>query len=60
MYYTIFRDASGLWRWVLYAGSNRKIAESGVGYVSKGECQSMISLVKGSAGAIIHEVSNAA
>jgi uncharacterized protein YegP (UPF0339 family) len=56
MHYVIFKDARGLWRWVLYAGGQRKIAESSIGYVSKSECQSTISLVKGSGGAIIHEL----
>jgi uncharacterized protein YegP (UPF0339 family) len=55
MHYVIFKDANGLWRWALYAGSNRKIAEASAGYVNKSECQSAISLVKGSAGALIHE-----
>lgn len=56
MHYVIFKDTQGLWRWALYAGGNRKIAESSIGFVSKGECQSTISQVKGSGGALIHEL----
>lgn len=56
MHYVIFKDGQGLWRWVLYAGNQRKLAESSIGYASKGECQSTISQVKGSGGALILEM----
>ena len=34
MYY-LYKDAAGQWRWTLYAGNNRKIANSGEGYFNK-------------------------
>ena len=35
MHFTIYRDAANAWRWTLYADNNRKIADSGEGYVEK-------------------------
>lgn len=49
MYYDLYTDVSGYWRWTLYAANNRKIANSGEGYVNKADAQSAINLVKASA-----------
>jgi uncharacterized protein len=49
MFYYIYKDADGLWRWRLYAANNRIIASSDGGYNNKKACLHVISLVKGSA-----------
>lgn len=49
MFYHLYTDAQGYWRWTLYAANNRKIANSGEGYFNKADCISAINLVKGSA-----------
>jgi uncharacterized protein len=55
MYYYVYKDVSGFWRWTLYAGNNRKIANSGEGYHNKSDCLSAIQLVKSSATAPVKE-----
>lgn len=46
MYFQLYKDTAGFWRWTLFAVNGRKIADSGEGYVNKGDCQSAIDLVK--------------
>jgi uncharacterized protein YegP (UPF0339 family) len=46
MYFRLYKDAAGYWRWTLYASNGRKIADSGEGYVNKSDCQAGIDLVK--------------
>jgi len=46
MHFEIYRDHAGEWRWTLYAGNGRKIADSGEGYHSKDHCLHGIELVK--------------
>jgi uncharacterized protein YegP (UPF0339 family) len=46
MYFALYKDIAGYWRWTLYAANNRKIADSGEGYVNKGDAQGGIALVK--------------
>ncbi len=55
MVYYIYRDTQGHWRWTLVAANNRKVADSGEGYVNKQDCLNGIGLVKGSANAPIYE-----
>lgn len=55
MFYHLYKDVSGYWRWTLYAANNRKIANSGEGYFNKADCQSAINLVKGSSSAPVTE-----
>lgn len=55
MYFIIYRDVNGQWRWTLYAANNRKIANAGEGYYNKQDCLSAIDLVKRSAFAPVHE-----
>lgn len=50
MYYLVYLDASGYWRWTLYAANHRKIANSGEGYFNRKDCVHGINLVAGSAG----------
>jgi uncharacterized protein len=46
MYYEIYKDASGQWRWRLWAANYRIIANSGEGYYNRTDCEHAISLVK--------------
>jgi uncharacterized protein YegP (UPF0339 family) len=46
MYFRLYKDTSGYWRWTLYAANGRKIADSGEGYINKSDCQAGIDLVK--------------
>lgn len=48
MYYVLYKDSIGQWRWTLYAANHRKIANSGEGYFNKFDCQAAIELVKSS------------
>ncbi|MBZ0148304.1 MAG: DUF1508 domain-containing protein [Pseudorhodoplanes sp.] len=47
MFFHLYRDRASYWRWTLYAANNRKIADSGEGYVNKVDAMAGISLVKG-------------
>lgn len=55
MYYYLYKDADGHWRWTLYAANNRKIANSGEGYYNRDDCLWAVNLVKGSGSAPIKE-----
>ena len=46
MYFRLYKDTAGYWRWTLYAANGRKVADSGEGYVNKSDCQAGIDLVK--------------
>lgn len=48
MQFHAYQDASGQWRWTLFAANNRKIANSGEAYHNKADCLWAIQLVKGS------------
>jgi uncharacterized protein YegP (UPF0339 family) len=45
MYFVLYRDTAGYWRWTLYASNNRKIADSGEGYFNKSDAQHGTGLV---------------
>jgi uncharacterized protein YegP (UPF0339 family) len=32
MYFSLYKDMAGQWRWMLYAANNKKIADSGESY----------------------------
>jgi uncharacterized protein len=51
MYFEMYKDASGQWRWRLHAQNGRMIADSGESYHNKADCEHAISLVKGCASA---------
>ena len=53
MYYVLYRDAAGYWRWTLYAANHRKIADSGEGYFNENDCRAGIDLTKSSYGASV-------
>ncbi|MFI4934198.1 MAG: YegP family protein [Caulobacterales bacterium] len=50
MYYYVYLDVQGQWRWTLYAANNRKIANSGEGYFNKADCIHGLNLTADSAG----------
>ncbi len=54
MYYIVYKDTAGYWRWNLRA-ANHEIVASGEGYANKQDCYHAISLVKGSATAPVYE-----
>jgi len=45
MYFVVYRDTANYWRWTLYAGNNRKVANSGEGYNNKSDAVNAIALV---------------
>jgi uncharacterized protein YegP (UPF0339 family) len=55
MYYNVYKDAAGQWRWRLYAANYKIIADSGEGYFNKADCLSAIALIKSSTTAPIRE-----
>jgi uncharacterized protein YegP (UPF0339 family) len=55
MAYYIYVDVNRQWRWYLSTANNRKIANSGEGYLNKQDCLNAIMLVKGSANAPIYQ-----
>lgn len=55
MYFALYKDTAGYWRWTLYAANNLKIANSGEGYWNKADCTHAINLVKGSGSAPVYE-----
>ncbi|WP_306016156.1 DUF1508 domain-containing protein [Oceanicaulis sp. MMSF_3324] len=55
MYYVLYKDVQGYWRWTLYAANNRKIANSGEGYFNKQDACHAIDLVASSKGVQIFE-----
>lgn len=48
MYYEVYKDANGEWRWRLRAANNQVIATSGEGYANRADCLTAIDLVKSS------------
>lgn len=55
MYFRLYTDVSGQWRWTLFASNGNKIANCGEGYVNKADCKHGIALVKGSSTAPVME-----
>ena len=55
MYFTIYVDLTGFWRWRLQAANHRIVANSGEAYHNKADCLSAINLVKGSATAPVYQ-----
>ncbi len=54
MYFVMYRDTQGYWRWRLNAGNHETLA-SGEAYVNKSDCARAIQLVKGSTPAPVYE-----
>jgi uncharacterized protein YegP (UPF0339 family) len=55
MFFRIYQDSVGQWRWRLVAGNNRVIADSGESYWNKSDCLAGIQLVKGASIAPVYE-----
>jgi uncharacterized protein len=51
MYFRLYKDTSGHWRWTLYSSNGNKIADSGEGYVNKSDAENGIKLVKSTSAA---------
>lgn len=45
--FVIYKDASGEWRWTLYARNSKKIADGAEGYRNKADCMHGVRLVAG-------------
>jgi uncharacterized protein YegP (UPF0339 family) len=45
MYFYVYRDVQGQWRWTLYAANHRKLANCGEGYHNKADCLHDLNLV---------------
>lgn len=50
MYFRKYIDSSRQWRWTLYAGNNKKIANSGESYHNEADCLHAINLVRSANG----------
>lgn len=46
MYFDLYKDSSGQWRWWLVASNGRTVADSGESYTTKATPRNGISLVK--------------
>lgn len=46
MYFRLYKDNAGQWRWTLLSSNHKKIADSGEGYINKTDAQAGINLVK--------------
>lgn len=57
MYYQMYRDTAGLWRWRLRAGNNEIIAH-GESYYNRQDCLHAIGLVKASKDAPVYDLSS--
>lgn len=55
MYFQIYTDQSGYWRWRLVAG-NHEIIAHGESYTRRDNCLKAVQLVKGSGTAPVYEV----
>tara|TARA_R110000824_G_scaffold401715_2_gene614089 strand:- start:89331 stop:89519 length:189 start_codon:yes stop_codon:yes gene_type:complete len=55
MYYEMYKDVSGYWRWRLIAANGRIVADSGEGYHNRADCLHGISLVKSAYNAPVRE-----
>lgn len=54
MYYTIYKDVNGHWRWRLSAANHQVIA-SGEAYANRADCEHVINLVKASGLAPVYD-----
>ena len=46
MYFEIYKDAKGEYRWRLKAANHQVVAQSSEGYTTKQNCQHAVDLVK--------------
>lgn len=59
MYFQLYQDKAGEWRWKLKAGNHEVIADSSEGYKQKASALHGIELVKGCAAAEVKEITSA-
>jgi uncharacterized protein YegP (UPF0339 family) len=59
MFFYLYKDAAGYWRWTLYSSNSKKIADSAEGYVNKRDAEHGISLVKAAYNAPVRQSSAA-
>ncbi len=50
MYFQIYEDKRGEWRWRLKAGNHQIIGGSGEGYTDKDHCKRMVENIRKNAG----------
>lgn len=55
MYYHLYQDRIGDWRWHYKSSNGRVIADSGEGYRNKSDCLRGIQIMQGSANHPIYE-----
>ena len=55
MYYILFKDVAGYWRWTLKAANHEPIAVSSESYVRKADAQHGINLTKSAHSAPVYE-----
>lgn len=56
MYFELYKDVNGHWRWRLKSANRQIIAISGEGYYNKTDCLNAIGLVKSSSNAPVYEI----
>ncbi len=59
MYFILFKDTAGYWRWTLKASNHEPIAVSSESYVRKTDAEYGISLTKSAHNAPVHEANAA-
>ena len=55
MYYQVYKDTGGFWRWRYVASNGRIISDSAEGYHNKSDCLAGITIMKGSSNSPIYE-----
>jgi len=55
MYFYLYKDSQGQWRWSYHGNNNKIIAVSSESYINKGDCEHSIQLVKGANSAPVYE-----
>lgn len=59
MYYVVFKDVSGKWRWTLRASNHEPIAVSSESYNRKADAEYGIQLTKSSSTAPVYDLTTA-
>jgi uncharacterized protein YegP (UPF0339 family) len=55
MYFVLYKDRAGFWRWTLKASNHEPIAVASEGYVRKSDAQHGIDLTKSAYSAPVYE-----
>jgi uncharacterized protein YegP (UPF0339 family) len=55
MYFQVFKDSNGQWRWHLRSANHKIIADSAESYYNKSDCLTGVSLVKQSYNAPVYD-----